>query len=284
MNILIAGYGKMGKIIETLAIERGHRIVAAVDPFYPGAKTASGAPVFKAIADIGKAGGTAGSAAALAIDVAVEFTRPDTAAANIKALAEQRIPVVTGTTGWLDRLDTQPSPKGEGSPLDEVTQAVNAAGSSLLWASNFSLGVNLFYRIAEFAAKLADPFPEYDVGGYEVHHNKKVDSPSGTAKTLAEKVLAQMKRKKVAVYDKLDRPPAPDELHYASLRVGSVPGIHTLSFDSPADTIEITHTARGREGLASGALTAAQWLAKGSGGKARQGVFTMDDVLSEIIG
>ncbi|GHV55412.1 4-hydroxy-tetrahydrodipicolinate reductase [Spirochaetia bacterium] len=266
MNILIAGYGKMGRIIETLAIERGHRIAAAVDPFYIEEKTASFAPVFKTIADLDRAGG----AAALSIDVAVEFTRPDTAAANIKALAERRIPVVVGTTGWLDLLD-------------EVSAVVNKAGSSLLWASNFSLGVNLFYRIAEFAAKLADPFPEYDVGGFEVHHNKKVDGPSGTAKTLAEKVLAQMKRKKIAVYDKLDRPPAPDELHYASLRVGSVPGIHTLTFDSPADTIEITHTARGREGLASGALTAAQWLVDSPGGKVRQGVFTMDDVLESIL-
>ncbi|GHT72159.1 4-hydroxy-tetrahydrodipicolinate reductase [Spirochaetia bacterium] len=263
MNILIAGYGKMGRIIETLAIERGHRIAAAVDPFYIEEKTASLAPVFKALADLDRA-------AALSIDVAVEFTRPDTAAANIKALAERRIPVVAGTTGWLNQLD-------------EVTKAVNAAGSSLLWASNFSLGVNLFYRIAEFAAKLADPFPEYDVGGCEVHHNKKVDSPSGTAKTLVKKVLAQMKRKKIAVYDKLDRPPAADELHYASLRVGSVPGTHTLTFDSPADTIEITHTARGREGLASGALTAAQWLVGESDGKARQGVFTMDDVLESIL-
>ncbi|GHV90060.1 4-hydroxy-tetrahydrodipicolinate reductase [Spirochaetia bacterium] len=266
MNILIAGYGRMGKIIESLAIERGHGIAAALDPFYTGAKTASGAPVFKAFADLDRAGG----AAALSIDAAVEFTRPDTAAANIKALAERRIPVVAGTTGWLDQLD-------------EVSNAVNNAGSALLWASNFSLGVNLFYRIAEFAAKLADPFPEYDVGGYEVHHNKKVDSPSGTAKTLVEKVLAQMKRKKTAVYEKLDRPPAADELHYASLRVGSVPGTHTLTFDSAADTIEITHTARGREGLASGALTAAQWLVAGPGGKPRQGVFTMDNVLRSIL-
>jgi 4-hydroxy-tetrahydrodipicolinate reductase len=267
----------MGKIIESLAISRGHRIAGALDPFYPEAKTAFGVPVFKSFADLDKAGGAAG----LAIDTAVEFTRPDTAAANIKALAARRIPAAVGTTGWLDQLE-------------EVTKAVNDAGAALVWASNFSLGVNLFYRIAEFAAGLADPFPEYDVAGYEVHHNKKVDSPSGTAKTLVEKVLARMKRKKIAVYEKLDRPPAADEIHYASLRLGSVPGTHTLAFDSPADTIEISHTVRSREGLASGALAAAQWLVNGpgagtnggaaGGGKRRQGVFTMDDVLSEIIG
>jgi 4-hydroxy-tetrahydrodipicolinate reductase len=148
--------------------------------------------------------------------------------------------------------------------------------------------VNLFYRIAAFAAKLADPFPEYDVGGFEVHHNKKADSPSGTAKTLAETLLAAMTRKTKAVYEMLDRPPRPEELHYASLRVGAMPGVHTLCFDSPADTIEITHTARNREGLASGALRAAQWLLNCPGpgkpaGEARRGIFTMDDVLEDII-
>ncbi|GHU95699.1 hypothetical protein FACS189479_09320 [Spirochaetia bacterium] len=149
MNILIIGYGKMGKIIEGLAIDRGYRITAVADPFYMGTKTALGTPVFKGIADIDKAEGDA----APVIDVAMEFTRPDTAAANIKALADRRIPVVTGTTGWLDQLE-------------EVSGVVNAAGSSLLWASNFSLGVNLFYKIAEFAAKLADPFPHPQLGDH----------------------------------------------------------------------------------------------------------------------
>jgi 4-hydroxy-tetrahydrodipicolinate reductase len=268
MNIAIIGYGKMGKILESTALERGHKIVAAVDPFYGESRTVSGAPVYKSVAELGPGQPETG------IDAALEFTRPDTAAANIKALAEKGIPVAAGTTGWLEHLE-------------EVKAAVNAAGASLVWASNFSLGVNLFYRIAAFAAKLADPFPEYDVGGSETHHHKKADSPSGTAKTLVEIVLAEMKRKKRAVYDKLDRPPAEDELHFASLRVGSVPGVHTLFFDSPADTIEITHTARNREGLASGALAAAQWLVNCPGpgkpaGKRRQGVFTMDDVLEDI--
>ncbi|MDR0997757.1 MAG: 4-hydroxy-tetrahydrodipicolinate reductase [Treponema sp.] len=273
MNIAIIGYGKMGKILESLALDRGHRISVAADPFHEGPRTVSGAPLFKSVAELAVALGQT-DGAGLAVDVALEFTRPETAADNIKVLAGKRIPVVAGTTGWLDRLE-------------EVRAAVKAADSSLLWAPNFSLGVNLFYRIAAFAAKLADPFPEYDVGGFEVHHNKKADSPSGTAKTLAETVLGAMTRKTQAVYRMLDRPPEPGELHYASLRVGAVPGVHTLCFDSPADTIEITHTARNREGLASGALTAAQWLLNcpGSGkpaGKARQGIFTMDDVLEDI--
>jgi 4-hydroxy-tetrahydrodipicolinate reductase len=270
MNIALIGYGKMGKMLEVAAADRGHRIAAVVEPFYTGAKTVSGAPVVKAIADIDKAEG-----AAPAIDIAIEFTRPDTAPANIRALAERKIPAVVGTTGWLDQLDA-------------VTAAVNEAGSALLWASNFSLGVNLFYRIAAYAARIADPFPEYDVGGWEAHHNKKADSPSGTARTLVDGVLAAMTRKTKAVWDTLEGPPPADVIHYPSLRVGSVPGLHTLIFDSPADTIEITHTARNREGLAAGALQAAEWLVNCPGpgkpaGKTRQGVFTMDDVLKAIV-
>jgi 4-hydroxy-tetrahydrodipicolinate reductase len=127
------------------------------------------------------------------------------------------------------------------------------------------------------------------VGGWEFHHNKKVDSPSGTAKILTEKVLAVMTRKTKAVYETLsDRPPAAEEIHFPSLRVGSMPGVHALAFDSPADTIEITHTARSRDGLALGALRAAEWLVNAAPGKlagaARKGVFTIDDVLEDILG
>jgi 4-hydroxy-tetrahydrodipicolinate reductase len=276
MNIAIIGYGKMGKIIECLALGQEHRIVAAVDPLYGKAQTLSGAPVFKTIQEIalGRSNATVGSNAVDSIDVALEFTRPDTALANIKALADARIPVVVGTTGWLDKLE-------------EARAAVNAAGSSLLWASNFSLGVNIFYRIAFNAAILMDPFDEYDVGGFEAHHNKKADSPSGTAKTLTEGIIKRMKRKETPVYETLARPPLSGELHFPSLRLGSLPGVHSLMFDSPADTIEIRHTARGREGFASGALTAAQWLVNcpGAGqaaGSTRQGIFTMDDVLDEL--
>ncbi|GMO56393.1 MAG: 4-hydroxy-tetrahydrodipicolinate reductase [Termitinemataceae bacterium] len=263
MNILIVGYGKMGKMIESICGDHDCRIVAVLDPHYEENKSISGAPVFRSFEDFDAVRETL----PLFADAAVEFTAAKTATVNILALAKRNIPVVVGTTGWYDKLD-------------DISAAVEACGSSLLWSSNFSLGVNLFYKIAEFAAQLADKFPEYDVGGYEVHHNKKIDSPSGTAKTLCEKVLAKMTSKKVAAYDKLDRKPLPDELHYASLRLGNVPGTHTLSFDSSADTIEITHTSRNREGLAGGALTAAKWLASKPHGKIRCGIFTMDDVLS----
>ncbi|MDR3334951.1 MAG: 4-hydroxy-tetrahydrodipicolinate reductase [Treponema sp.] len=261
MNIAIIGYGKMGRLIEAQALERGHRITTVVEP--------GNTPSCLGVKTIGEATKLAD------VDVAIEFTRPNTAVGNIMALVERKIPLVVGTTGWYDQLD-------------RVKQVVEEAGASLLWASNFSLGVNLFYRIAAFAASLADPFPEYDVAGFEAHHNKKADSPSGTAKTLVERVLAQMTRKQKPVWDTLDRPPAQDELHYPSMRVGSMPGVHTLVFDSPADTIEIIHTARNREGFASGALVAAEWLLSCPGpgkpaGAARQGVFTMDDVLGDLV-
>jgi 4-hydroxy-tetrahydrodipicolinate reductase len=264
MNIALIGYGKMGKLLETRALELGHSISAVVEPFATEQRAASGARVSK----------TVGEADLSKTDVAVEFTRPETAPENILALAEKRIPVLVGTTGWYARLE-------------EITKAVESAGASLLWASNFSLGVNLFYRIAAYAAKIADPFADYDVAGFEAHHNKKADSPSGTAKTLVEKVLANMSRKTYAVYDTLSGPPPADAIHYPSLRLGSIPGIHSLIFDSPADTIEITHTARSREGFAAGALRAAEWLLNcGPGkpaGKARKGIYTMDDVLADIL-
>jgi 4-hydroxy-tetrahydrodipicolinate reductase len=257
MNIALIGYGKMGRILERTALERGHTVVAVVDPFVSGAKPISGAPLFTTIA---------GSAPLFCADVAVEFSRPDTAVENIRALIERGVPTVTGTTGWYDHLK-------------EIEELVEAKKGSLCWSSNYSLGVNLFYRIAAFAAKLADPFPEYDVGGWEFHHNKKVDSPSGTAKILVEKVLGVMTRKKKAVWEKLDRPPSSDEIHFPSLRVGSMPGVHALCFDSPADTIEITHTGRSRDGLALGAVRAAEWLVTGAG----PGVHTMDDLMEAIL-
>jgi len=274
MKIAIIGYGKMGKMVEQVALEQGCQIAAIVDPaINDGAASASGgAPASAALPgappsgaklfrEIAEAGDLCGA------DAAIEFTQPSTALSNIKALAERKIPAVIGTTGWTDRLD-------------EARQAVEAAGAALFWASNFSIGVNIFYRVAWHAAQLADAFPEYDVGGFESHHSKKLDSPSGTAKTLVEGVLARMARKDRAVWETLDRSPQAGELHFPSLRLGAVPGQHSLFFDSPADTIEITHTARTREGFAAGAVRAAKWLTS----DARSGIFGMDDMLGDIFG
>ena len=275
MKIILAGYGKMGRLLETRLMEKGHTVLAAVDPSFnksshkgandpaKGMVYPSEALAYVTLDDALK--GPTGKSLKDA-DVVIEFSQPGAAAENLLFLANEKIPTVTGTTGWYEKLP-------------DISRAVNDAGTSLLWAPNFSLGVNLFYRIAAYAAKLIDPFADYDVAGCETHHNKKADSPSGTAKTLVEQVLAQMTRKKKAVYEMLDRPPAADELHYASVRVGSVPGTHSLIFDSAADTIEITHSARNREGLADGAIVAAEWLVA----KKRTGVFTMDDALKELL-
>ncbi|MDR2543135.1 MAG: 4-hydroxy-tetrahydrodipicolinate reductase, partial [Treponema sp.] len=250
MNLAIIGYGKMGKIIEQIAVDKGFVISVIVDPFVKEA--ASGAQIVKTIPD----------ADFTAVHAAIEFTQPDTALANIVALAQRGIPTVTGTTGWFERLDE----------AAEAVQKANGQGlhSALLWASNFSIGVNLFYRIAWYAAELVNNFPEYDVGGFESHHNKKIDSPSGTARVLAEGILSRIERKNKIVWETMNRKPEAGEFHFPSLRVGNVPGLHSLFFDSFADTIEITHTARSREGFASGAVRAAQWLTASK----KHGVFT----------
>lgn len=266
MKIALVGYGKMGRLLEERLNEKRHKVIAVIDPFMaknPSANEPKAGALYASLDDALK--GPQGKNLKDAEGV-IEFTHPDAALGNLLFLAREKIPVVTGTTGWYAKLP-------------EVEKAVNASGSSLVWSSNFSLGVNLFFRIAAYAAKLADPFADYDVGGFETHHNKKADSPSGTAKTLVEKVLAQMTRKKSAAYETLNRKPEADELHYASLRIGSVPGTHSLFFDSPADTIEITHTARSREGFAAGAVLAAEWLTA----QKRSGVFTVDDVLKEYL-
>lgn len=258
MKIVLIGYGKMGRMIEQIALSQGHTISAIVDPF--AADAPSGLRIHKTIADV-----DFGSDDTLNPVCAIEFTQPDTAVNNILTLAERKIPTVTGTTGWLNRMG-------------EVRKAVESAGSSLLWASNFSIGVNMFYRIAWYAAELANNFSEYDAGGFESHHNKKMDSPSGTAKVLAEGVLSRLDRKNKIIWETMNRKPESDELHFPSLRMGSVPGTHSLFFDSPADTIEITHNARSREGFASGAVQAAKWLVSDK----KQGIFTIDDMMNEL--
>ncbi len=248
MKIAIIGYGKMGKMIEAVAKERGHTVTVRIDPQpESGADARSIEEAFSLLADS---------------DVAIEFSHPSAVLENLKALIERKVSVVVGTTGWYDKLE-------------ELKPLIANAGIGFLMASNFSLGVNLFYKIVKEAARLIDPFDDYDVAGWEAHHNQKADSPSGTAKTLTETILSTMKRKEKAVWETLsDRPPAPEELHFTSTRVGAVPGTHSIYFDSTVDSIELTHRARSREGFAKGAVIATEWLSL------KKGFFTMDDVLS----
>ncbi|MDR0556749.1 MAG: 4-hydroxy-tetrahydrodipicolinate reductase [Treponema sp.] len=268
MKLALIGYGKMGRRIEEIAAGRRHKIVAIIDPHVKEKTSRFGAEIAASF-DAADAAKNLGAA-----DVAIEFTQPDIVAGNIQELSRRRIPAVIGTTNWRHRLD-------------EVKRIVETDGSRLLYAPNFSLGVNIFYRIVSCAAKLMDSFPEYDVGGCEIHHNEKKESPSGTAKILVEKIIAEMKRKKTPVWDALDRPPLPEEIHFASLRMGAEPGAHVVRFDSAADTIEIKHTARNRDGFALGAVRCAEWLvSKENGGVERgverQCVFTIDDFLEDV--
>jgi len=247
MKICLVGYGKMGKMIEEIAIERKHEIVSIIDPKEEKAN-------FKEIS----------KEAVEDADVCIDFTHPSVAIKNIEALSILGKKIVVGTTGWYDEI-----PK--------VKEIVEKNQNGLIYASNFSIGMNILFKVTEFSAKLFDKFSDYDAGGIEYHHNKKADSPSGTAKTLAEILRDNIKRKTKINYDKIDRQIESNELHFASLRIGSVPGTHKIVFDSKADTIEIGHTARSREGFALGAVIASEWINN------KNGFYSIEDLMNEII-
>ena len=237
MKIALLGYGKMGKEIEAIAVAQGDTIVEKFDIDRP-ADVAS-------LADA---------------DVCIEFSTPDTVVANIQLAIEAQKDIVVGTTGWYDKLP-------------EVRKALEKSGrSGLLYSANFSIGVNMYFRIVAAAAELMKNAEEYDTYIHELHHRQKADSPSGTALKLAELLMARIDRKKKIVTHRVDGKIATDSLHISSTRVGTFAGTHTVGFDSEADLIELTHTARSRRGFALGALRAARWL------HGRKGVYTMDDV------
>lgn len=191
------------------------------------------------------------------IDVAIEFTTPATAYGNVAKCLEWGIPVVCGTTGWNGHLP-------------EAERLCREMGGTFFYASNFSIGVNVFFRVNEVLAAMMDRFPEYEISMREVHHTRKKDSPSGTAVTLAEAILANVERKSSWVnHETL----YPESLGIVSLREGDVPGTHQVSYESQSDTIDITHTSKNRRGLALGAIMAAEYAAK------HKGVLTMRDLL-----
>ena len=194
--------------------------------------------------------------------VAIEFTQPDTCMTNIKLLAEKGINTVVGTTGWLDNID-------------EVTAVVAKAQTGLLYSSNFSIGVHMFWEIVRRAGELTNKAEMYDVCGHEYHHMWKKDSPSGTALSTANIVLDTVDRKDTLVTETLRRPPMENELHFTATRAGHFAGTHTVHLSSDVDEIAITHTAKSRDGFALGALKAAQWLHN------KKGVFTMKDFMKD---
>jgi 4-hydroxy-tetrahydrodipicolinate reductase len=259
MRIALVGYGKMGHMIAAAAKARGHQVVCTVDLFAEDASCVTQDPAVMVEAIVSsKAEGI------------IEFSHPASVMGNIRAILPTRIPLVVGTTGWKDNLA-------------EVTELVELNKTTLFHAANYSVGVNLFYKIVAEASRLISEFDQYDVAMFESHHNQKADSPSGTALDIAARILSGMKGKTKIVTDAFDRKPEKDELHVASVRVGSVPGTHTVWFDSPADTIELTHTARNREGFALGAVRAVEWLsAPDSGGTPKRGVYTMQDLFDEL--
>jgi 4-hydroxy-tetrahydrodipicolinate reductase len=246
VKIALVGYGKMGREVEQVALSKGHSIVARCDPSLSGASD------------------SVESASMEAADVCIEFTSPSAVLDNIRRIARMRKPLVVGTTGWYEHLA-------------EAEAIVISNGGGLVYAPNFSLGVNLFYQLAETAAELFSHFEEYDVFGSETHHRQKVDSPSGTARKLGEVVLKKFTRKKRVITEPLNRPITADEFHLVSARAGHFPGVHSLVFDSAADTIELTHSVRSRSGFAVGALLAAQWILS------RQGFYSFEQVLRDVL-
>ena len=199
------------------------------------------------------------------VDLCIDFTNPESVIKKIEKISKFKKNIVVGTTGWYN-------------DLDNVKEIVDKSGIGFIYATNFSIGVNMFFKIVENAAKIVNKIEDYDIFGYELHHNKKVDSPSGTAKTIGNILIKNIDRKEKLVFDKLDRKIKPEELHIASIRSGSIPGTHVVGFDSSADTIELSHVARNREGFALGAVMAAQWI------NGKKGFYDIDDLMKEIIG
>ena len=236
MNIAIIGYGKMGHEIEKICRDRGHNIACTIDA---GEESKFDSEEFKNA------------------DVAIEFSSPQSALNNYKRAFAANVPVVSGTTGWLDNID-------------EVKQACQEEGQTFFYASNFSLGVNILFAVNRYLASIMNDFPEYNVHVDETHHIHKLDAPSGTAITIAEGILESVERKKQW---KLEEQKSDDDLQINVYREGEVPGIHTIKYESEVDTIELTHDAKSRKGFALGAVVAAECTAN------KKGFLGMEDLL-----
>ncbi len=231
MKIALLGYGKMGKAIEKIALKRGHSIVLKVD------KNTTDYNIRKA-------------------DVAIDFSVPSVAFENITNCFKQGVPVISGTTGWLTQFD-------------EAVDICKKNNGAFIYASNFSLGVNVFFELNRSLAKMMKNLQQYEIGIEEIHHTQKLDAPSGTAITLAEEIIKNTNKE----YWKLDQTPDNKGIPIVAKRIPEVPGIHTITYQSNVDTIEMKHTAHSREGFALGAVIAGEWLL------GKTGVYTMKDVL-----
>lgn len=236
MKIALIGYGKMGREIEQIARERNNDISLIIDINNQNEFTTE---------NLRKA------------DVAIEFTKPETAVGNIRKCFAAGVPVVCGTTGWLEHFNA-------------IKDECAAGNHGFFYSSNYSLGVNIFFKVNKFLAKIMNNFPQYEIEMEEVHHTQKLDAPSGTAISLAKDILAEVERKNKWQLDGQD---TPDALRINAVRRDPVPGIHTITYDSSVDTIEITHSLKNRKSLALGAVLAAEFMA------GKRGIYSMDDLL-----
>jgi 4-hydroxy-tetrahydrodipicolinate reductase len=232
MKIALLGYGRMGKMIEQIALNRGHQVPVIAD-------TSEDLPDLSAV------------------DVAIDFSMPSAAFNNIVKCLNAGTPIICGTTGWLDKYD-------------EAVAYCKEKQGAFMYASNYSLGVNLFFKLNRYLAKLMAPYTDYKSDVTEIHHTKKLDAPSGTAITLAEGVIEAGNYKEWEL-DTQDEA----KLNIHSIREGEVPGTHTIAYDTPIDSIQISHIANNREGFALGAVIAAEWII------GKSGVFSMEDVIDE---
>lgn len=236
MKIALIGYGKMGKTIEQIALNRGHQIVSIVDINNPEEFQSAN---FKSA------------------DVAIEFTTPATAFDNYMKSFAAGVPVVSGTTGWLDRIG-------------EIKEKCEKEGKTFFYASNFSIGVNIFFALNKYLAKIMNNFPSYNISMTETHHIHKLDAPSGTAITLAEGIIENVDRKDRWTLETAEQP---TDLPIHAIREGEVPGIHEVTYVSDVDYISIKHDAKSRAGFALGAVVAAEFTA------GKKGFLGMDDML-----
>ncbi|MDD8016874.1 MAG: 4-hydroxy-tetrahydrodipicolinate reductase [Bacteroidota bacterium] len=244
MNIALIGYGKMGREIEQISIERGHSIAAKFDIDSPLPS-----------ADLSMYTSTK-------IDCCIDFSTASVVTTNVGILAQRKIPIVIGTTGWNDQLS-------------QVKETIARHNGSLIYGSNFSVGAHVFFKLAELAAELLNNHSQYDAAVHEIHHTMKKDAPSGTALTIAQKILSRMKRKTRVKLPTETSLIQPNDLLVSSSRVGTVFGTHSVLFNSLADDIELTHRAHNRKGFALGAVLAAEWI------QGKKGVFTVEDMIFE---
>ena len=252
MNVVLTGFGKMGKEIYSVLENRGHNVIGVIDPFSLDKRVTNK---------------TIEASCFENADVVIDFSSPENAVENIKKYMDFSIPDIIGTTGWLDGLDCVKA-YGEGKDL------------RIMYSGNYSIGVALFLKLCRKAGELYGKVAGYDASIYEIHHTEKKDSPSGTALMVASALMETMEGKKKILLGNSEGKIEKDSLQISSMRVGKTPGVHSVIIDSDADTITLTHTARSRAGFALGAVMAAEWIKDTT----KRGILTLDDYLNETFG